>query len=448
MKIVIGLVADVVITFGLLYVFVLTALGIRQTRRGGIPLDVQELLMEGPVEHDSDLQGYSFWFLIAALNEQEVIGATIASLLGSQPGASVVVIDDGSDDDTAAIVDRFGGDERVVLMRRTLPEARLGKGEALNAGLAVVRDRVESAGLARSQVVVGVLDADGRLTPNATAMVAREFAIDPSVGGLQLVVRIRNHTSMMLEFQDMEFWTMAGLGQLGRVGLGSVSMGGNGQFTRLTALDEAGEAPWSRSLTEDLDLGLTLAALGWRATSTTWAYVSQQGVASFRRLVRQRTRWYQGHMMSIRRLPELARSRHLPTARFLELSAYLAVPWFLSLPWSVLQQYILVELALGRGLPQLGASGWARVLGGFFFYLVSFAPNLFWGVTYARRTRDVPLWRAVVMAHLLIPWSYLAYLAAWRALIRMALGRNGWAKTTRESEPDPAVPPSPRPAPA
>jgi hypothetical protein len=242
----------------------------------------------------------------------------------------------------------------------------------------------------------------------------------------------------------MEFWAMAGLGQLGRVDLGSVSMGGNGQFTRLSALDEAGPKPWSTSLTEDLDLGLTLAALGWRATSTPWAYVSQQGVASFRRLVRQRTRWYQGHMTSIRRLPELARSRHLPTRRFIELAAYLAVPWFLSLPWSVLQQYILVELALGRGGPPLwGTSWWGRAVGIVFFYSVSFTPNLFWGATYARRSPDVPLWRAMVMAHLLIPWSYLAYLAAWRALGRMVFGRNSWAKTTRESEgdtgPGPAV---------
>ena len=138
-------------------------------------------------------------------------------------------------------------------------------------------------------------------------------------------------------------------------------MGGNGQFTRLSALDEAGTRPWSDSLTEDLDLGITLSALGWRSTSTPWAYVSQQGVASVRRLLRQRTRWYQGHMTATRRLPELARARYLPTGRFIELAAYLAVPWCLSLPWSILQQYIIVQLTLGHDLPPaLGAAWWGR----------------------------------------------------------------------------------------
>jgi 1,2-diacylglycerol 3-beta-glucosyltransferase len=430
----ISIVADVVITFGLLYVLLLSIMGMRQTRRCGLPMSGQEALMVEPADATVDLHSFSFWFLIAALNEEAVIGATITSLLRDQPGASLVVVDDGSDDRTAEIVGSFDSD-RVVLCRRVPPEARLGKGEALNAGLVLVRDRIAQAGTPLSRVVVGVLDADGRLTPNATSVVAREFAADPSVGGLQLVVRIRNRTSLMLEFQDMEFWAMAGLGQLGRVGVGSVSMGGNGQFTRLSALNEAGIAPWSASLTEDLDLGITLSALGWRATSTPWAYVSQQGVGSFRRLVRQRTRWYQGHMTAMGRLPELARSRYLPTGRFLELAAYLAVPWFLSLPWSILQQYIIVRLADGKGLPpELGGAWWGHWLGIGFFYVVSFAPNLFWGVAYSRRAETVPLWKSMMMAHLLIPWSYLAYLAAWRALGRMIIGRRSWTKTTRETE--------------
>jgi cellulose synthase/poly-beta-1,6-N-acetylglucosamine synthase-like glycosyltransferase len=429
--------ADIVITYGLLYVFILTVLGIRQTRRQGVPIGSQEALIDVPVDYEADLHGFSFWFLVPALNEEEVIAGTIATLLDDQPGAQVVVVDDGSEDRTAELVESFADTGRVLLCRRTLPEARQGKGEALNAGLALVREKVMDAGLLPSKVVVGVLDADGRMTPNTTSTVAKEFAADPSVGGVQLVVRIRNRESLTLTFQDMEFWAMAGLGQLGRINMGSVSMGGNGQFTRLSALNEVGPRPWSRSLTEDLDLGLSLCALGWRTTSTPWAYVTQQGVADIRRLLRQRTRWYQGHMMAMRRLPELARSRYLPTGRFLELSAYLAVPWFLTLPWSLLQQFILIQLALGHGLPDtLGQHLWGRILGITFFYIVSFSANLFWAFAYWRRARSVPLWKAVLMAHLLVPWSYLAYASAWRALGRIILGRNSWTKTKREAEDD------------
>ncbi|MGW8552601.1 glycosyltransferase family 2 protein [Streptomyces tubercidicus] len=430
-----ALITSVVIAFGLLYITVITLLGIRETRRAGVPVAKQEGLIAAEPDADAELHDFSYYFLIPGLNEEEVIGGTIASLLKDQRGATVVMIDDGSDDRTADIVRSYAHTGRVELVSRTLPNARLGKGKALNQGIEVVRADVARRGIDTSKVIVAVMDADGRMTANATSVVAREFAADPSVGGLQLVVRIRNRDSLSLSFQDMEFWAMAGLGQLGRMAAGSVSMGGNGQFARLSALDEVGAEPWSDSLTEDLDLGISLAVLGWRTTSTPWAYVTQQGVSDLRRLVRQRTRWYQGHMTSMRRLPELARSRYLPTGRFLELAAYLAVPWVVSLPWSVLQQYLLFELITGHGLPSVGdTSPMGRVLLAVLWYVVSFTPHVFWGFVYSRRACTVPLWKALAMAHLMIPWSYVAHLSAWRALARIILRRNAWAKTQRVAE--------------
>ncbi|MEU8782892.1 glycosyltransferase family 2 protein [Streptomyces sp. NPDC048637] len=436
----IAVISTGVITFGLLYITVVTVLGIRQTRKDGVPVSQQEALLDAEPDPDAELHGFAFYFLIPGLNEEEVIGGTITALLGEQPGATVVMIDDGSDDRTAAIVGTFEHTGRVKLLSRTLPHARLGKGKALNNGMDLVRADVARRGIDTSKVIVGVMDADGRMTANATSAVAKEFAADPSVGGLQLVVRIRNRDSLALSFQDMEFWAMSGLGQLGRAAVGSVSMGGNGQFTRLSALDEVGVDPWSESLTEDLDLGISLAVLGWKMTATPWAYVTQQGVGRLGRLVRQRTRWYQGHMLSICRLPELARSRYLPTGRFMELAAYLAVPWAISLPWSVLQQYLLFELITGNGLPEYGTnSTLGRILVGVAWYVVSFTPHVFWGFVYWWRGRTVPLWKGLVMAHLMIPWSYVAHLAAWRALARIILRRNGWTKTSRESEGPPEL---------
>jgi len=65
--------------------------------------------------------------------------------------------------------------------------------------------------------------------------------------------------------------------QRGRRHLGSVGLGGNGQFVRLSALRSLGPAPWTRSLTEDLDLGVRLAAAGWRNEYCRTAAVHQQG---------------------------------------------------------------------------------------------------------------------------------------------------------------------------
>ncbi|MFE0042661.1 glycosyltransferase [Streptomyces albireticuli] len=215
----------------------------------------------------------------------------------------IVVVDDGSDDATARIVRAVGGD-RVTLVRRTPPAARQGKGAALNAGLRTVREQAGQEDLDLGRVLVCVLDADGRMTPGSASRVTLRFA-DPAVGGVQLAVRIRGRHRWALRLQDLEFWALSALTQFGQIATGTVSMGGNGQFSRLCALDSIGPRPWSDSLTEDLDLGIGLVARGWTVTSTTTAFVSQQGLTSPRRLLRQRARWYHGHMSAIRRLPEL-----------------------------------------------------------------------------------------------------------------------------------------------
>jgi cellulose synthase/poly-beta-1,6-N-acetylglucosamine synthase-like glycosyltransferase len=437
-------VATIVIVFTLVYVFYLSALGWRVSRAAGAPLGSHEALVDGDVSSSTADTGYRLYYLVPCLNEELVIEATVRALLDDGDG-QVLVIDDGSDDATADRA-RASGADQVHVVRRTLPEARQGKGAALNAGLRWIRDDVEHRGVDPSKVVVCVMDADGRLTPGAARAAAACFD-DPTVGGVQLVVRIRNRDSLILRFQDMEFWTMSGLTQLGRVATASVSMGGNGQFTRLAALDELGDEPWSDSLTEDLDLGLSLSFLGWKTTSTTGGYVTQQGVPHLRPLLRQRTRWYQGHMRSIRRVPELISSTKLSNKSFVELLAYLLVPWCITLPWSIVQQYLLVQMVLRGDVGAdvvLSTSLAGRVGYLVTWYLISFAPHLVWGFLYWRRSEEEPLLRALVMTHLLVLWSYLAYLAAWRAFGRMLIGRNGWKKTARQAEDDHDAQPVPQ----
>jgi hypothetical protein len=78
---------------------------------------------------------------------------------------------------------------------------------------------------------------------------------DPTVGGVQVGVRINNrHGSRLARMQDMEFVIYTEVFQRGRRHLDSVGLGGNGQFMRLSALLSWGTRRGSRSLTEDLDL--------------------------------------------------------------------------------------------------------------------------------------------------------------------------------------------------
>src|SRR5690606_20154735 len=157
--------------------------------------------------------------------------------------------------------------------------------------LRIVHERGEDP----AKVVVAVMDADGRLSEGARGVVLPSFD-DPDVGGVQLAGRIRNRHSWVTRCRDFQFWALSALTQLGRIRTGTVSLGGDGQFTRLSSLLELGHAPWRESLTEDLDLTISLVSRGWRCLSTPYASVDQQGVESLAGLLRQRTRWYQGHM--------------------------------------------------------------------------------------------------------------------------------------------------------
>lgn len=140
-----------------------------------------------------------------------------------------------------------------------------------------------------------IVDADGRLDPSAPAYVAAHFE-NPSVGGVQGLVWIYNRGGPLTWLQDLEFSVYGHLFQAGRDDWGTAGMGGNGQFNRLSALEQVddGRGPWRHRLTEDQDLGLRLIAAGWNGRQELRATVDQQGLPRIRSLLRQRTRWSQG----------------------------------------------------------------------------------------------------------------------------------------------------------
>jgi len=369
-------------------------------------------------------------FLIPALNEAKVIRNTVDSLLAVQSDFSrILVIDDGSEDETADIVRTYPSD-RVMLLRRVLPEARMGKGRALNHAFQVVRDQALAAGIDPRTVLLCIVDGDGRLRPDVMKTIEPCFA-DPAVGAVQIQVRIFNRALGWLpRFQDYEFLTFSSLTQRARQHIGSVGLGGNGQFTRLAALMDLGDEPWSECLTEDLDLGLRLAMRGWRNSFTSKTEVSQQGLDDVGRIVRQRTRWMQGHMQCWRHVPALIRS-DLPTVTVLDLLWYLAAPittLVVSIVFGIPAFFVLwsVVSVLFNHVSLSAIAVWLVPM-----YLLSFGPSLIFFGVYWRQARDISAPKAFVMAHVLTIYNYIWYLATWKALGRLISRRNGWTKTVR-----------------
>lgn len=373
-------------------------------------------------------------FVLPCLNEGEVIGASIDRLTAlDHPHLHILVVDDGSDDATAEVV-RATTDPRVRLIQRVPPHARQGKGEALNAGIQHVRSTLVP-GVDPAHVVVCIVDADGRLEPQALDEVLPLFT-DPDLGAVQIGVRINNRRhNLLARMQDLEFVLYTEVFQRGRRHLGSVGLGGNGQFVRLAALDSLGPRPWTRSLAEDLDLGVRLLLRHWRTEFCSATSVHQQGLVDLRRWFKQRTRWFQGHLQSWPLVPWVLRDLH--GTRRIDLMYHLTSP-FLLLVGS------LLSVAFGMWILGLGIS---LITGTLEFsrwwisaYLIACGPALLYGLIYRRREREHqqgPL-AALVALHGYVLYATLWYVAGWRAAGRALLGRTGWTKTERTTEDLPA----------
>jgi cellulose synthase/poly-beta-1,6-N-acetylglucosamine synthase-like glycosyltransferase len=399
-----------------------------------------------------DAGGRPFFVLVIPAHDEElVIGETVRRARSLEGGPYLtLVMNDGSTDATGAAARAAAeGDPRIVVIDRPAEIAGRGKGEVLNHAYRLVSAMVAEgdprlSGSPAEDVVLCVVDADGWLAPHALDAVAPYFA-DPRVAGVQLPVRMWNARDGLLALmQDMEFIGFSLFVQAARDPFNSVGLGGNGQFVRLGALLTLGPAPWSKCLTEDLDLSLSLVAAGWRNRFCPRAFVAQQALGRVRPLLRQRTRWIQGHYSCWQHLPALWRARGVPLATRIDLSLYL-----------VLVVFVLV-LAAQLALALLGWLGWLGVAtpGTSFLSFIaddrayravtltlSLLPMLAFAITYQRyAAQRLPWWALPGCLALFGLYNYLWTVpASLRALARIALRRGAWVKTPRTAVGDHAL---------
>ena len=388
-----------------------------------------------PMKSQPDLL---FVFVVPCLNEERVIASSLERLQALEGNFAVLVIDDGSEDATSEIVQACG-DARVHLLRREPPNARQGKGRALNAAYRYLIGSGILGERSFDDVVVVVVDADGRIAPNVLSEVAPHFR-DPTVGAVQIGVRMYNATSKLLtRMQDLEFITYTEIFQRARQRLGSVGLGGNGQFARLSALCSLGDTPWSDCLTEDLDLGLLLLANGWKNAFCPTTRVNQQALTKIRPLIRQRTRWFQGHLQTWRRIPLILRA-HLPLRTTLDVVNLIINP-ALVLATSLLVPLLMVLLLIIVVAAPLGfvhalTHGWG--INVFLWYLLTFGLAPFYAFAYWMQADSVTYRKALGYAHLYNIYGYMWFLAGWRAVGRIVLRKSSWSKTGRIAEATPA----------
>jgi cellulose synthase/poly-beta-1,6-N-acetylglucosamine synthase-like glycosyltransferase len=225
--------------------------------------------------------------LIAAHNERDCIGETLASIDSQQDvEIEVIVASDGSTD----------GMEEMLELRRDITLLRLakvGKAAALNAALKV----------ARHEVVI-TLDADTRLEPDAVARLARAFH-DPKVQAAGGWIFVRNSDSGWLtQWQFLEYirnllWRngLAHLGVLLQVS------GAFGAFRRETLLRLGGFD--SSSITEDYEIIYRIhrdfleRKEECRVVTCSDAIAHTEAPVRLQSFVAQRERWFAGFLRTL-----------------------------------------------------------------------------------------------------------------------------------------------------
>jgi cellulose synthase/poly-beta-1,6-N-acetylglucosamine synthase-like glycosyltransferase len=239
--------------------------------------------------------------------------------------------------------------------------------------------------------------------------------------------------------QDLEFIGFCQLAQAGRDRIGSVGLGGNGQFTRLAALRSLGRPPWTECLTEDLDLGLHLKRIGWHMRFCRTSSVTQEGVRTFRAWIRQRTRWAQGHYQCWSHIPGLLTARRVPVITRIDLTLYLL--------FVTIVMFFVTNVVIGI----VGAFGVLNISNDFLSFVPVGPPRnvtmLVLGLgpvamllTRYQQHSPHPLrwWELPAYAAIFALYIYIWAIASVIAWLRLMRGTLGWTKTRRVAQEAPA----------
>jgi hypothetical protein len=274
--------------------------------------------------------------------------------------------------------------------------------------------------------VVGVWDAEDRPEPDQLYKVARRFdAAAPDVACLQGALDYYNPRSNWLaRCFTIEYasWFRVLLPGVARLGL-AVPLGGTTVFFRRDVLERVGA--WDAwNVTEDADLGVRLARLGWR-TEILDSTTDEEANCRALPWIKQRSRWLKGYAMTwaVHMRKPVALWRDLGPRAFLgfqiqflgALSQYLLAP----LLWS----FWLLSLGFSHPLNLAGSTTTSLLFGLFVASeAVSIAIGL-WAVSGSKHRHLMP-W--VPSLHLYFP---LGCLAGWKAIYEVIVKPFYWDKT-------------------
>lgn len=375
-----------------------------------------------------------YFFLIPCIDEEQVISETVTKLCGFNFDGQIIVIDDASSDQTADRVRQIK-DARVHLHQRQFPNAQQGKGEALNDALQLILATCQAQAISLERVIVGVLDADAYLSPNALSDVTQAFQFGESAA-IQLRVKMKSPFKSPLQVaQDAEFFTINNYDQVARKLFNSVGLSGNGQFFRLKPIiQKIGEQPWGRALLDDYELTLKMMLKNLKIDYLANAYVYQEALFSVPRLIKQRSRWVQGNLDCLKYLKPLWKAKQLHGSQWVSIIYFLTQPYLNLLSDSVI---IILFCNMIYRFITTPLTNWGQAS---LLLIGIFASSLLLGVVFTLNYQltlrhfeeRVPIKRQLWVLPLYLAYMYvILFFSIIMAFYRKIRKQNSWIKTKR-----------------
>jgi len=216
--------------------------------------------------------------LIPAHNEAASIGDTLRSVSKLDYPKSkleVIVVDNASTDGTAEAAKRFSFAKVIKIDKK-------GKSFALERGFRSSHGEV-----------IGILDADTFVTRSALKKMVGYFA-DPMIGAVTNNIRVDEKKNLLSKFQHIEYAASAISKKLLSILDALYITPGTLSLVRRDAIKKVGFS--SDTLTEDMDMALSLIKKGYKIFHCLDAEVRTIVPKTMREWALQRIRWYRGYM--------------------------------------------------------------------------------------------------------------------------------------------------------
>lgn len=224
--------------------------------------------------------------VVPCFNEERTLKDTVHSLLEMQypkDKLEVLIVDDGSKDKTREIAESLvAADSRV----RFFSKPNGGKWTALNLGIENSRGEL-----------VGCLDSDSSVAPDALLEVVKKFENNPNTGAVVPVMKVRFPKNLLELMQSAEY-TFGVFVKKTFDNLSAISvLPGPFSIYRKSVFDQIGLFKHAHN-TEDMEMAFRMHAnqLGIENAHTAVVYTNVPNTV--RKLVKQRTRWSQGFLQN------------------------------------------------------------------------------------------------------------------------------------------------------